>query len=248
MTKVYEGERTRTRENNLLGKFELTGICPAPRGIPHITVCFPIDVDGILNVSTEDKTTRQKNKITIINDKGRISKEKIDKIVQEAKKYKSEDEAHKKKVDAKNALENCAYNMRNTIKDERIASKLPKADKKKIEDAIKQVIQWLDANQLAESNELEDKTKELENICNPIISNIYQGIGSDIGANIDDDGPAPCSGSGTGPKIEKEEKKGWRRRLRKQVFNKIKEGELHIGEHIYTWRFGYIYAHHSAYF
>ncbi|KAM3394334.1 hypothetical protein P3S68_003336 [Capsicum galapagoense] len=162
MTKVYEGERTRTRENNLLGKFELTGICPAPRGIPQITVCFPIDVDGILNVSTEDKTTRQNNKIMIINDKGRISKEKIDKIVQEVKKYKSEDEAHKKKV-----------------------------------------IQWLDANQLAESNELEDKTKELENICNPIISNIYQGIGSDIGANIDDDGPAPCSGSGTGPKIEK---------------------------------------------
>ncbi|XP_047266626.1 heat shock cognate 70 kDa protein 2 [Capsicum annuum] len=247
LIKVYEGERTRTRDSNLLGKFELSGIRPAPRGVPQITVCFDIDADGILNVAAEDKTTKQKNKITITNDNDRLSKEKIDKMVQEAEKYKSEDEAHKKKVDAKNALENCAYNMRNNIKDERIASKLPEADKKKIEDAIEQVIQWLDANQLAESNELEDKTKELENICNPIIAKMYEGAGGDIGADMDNDGPAPSSSSGAGPKIEKEEKKGRRRRLRKQVFNKIKEGELHIGDHIYTWRYGYIYAHHGIY-
>ncbi|KAF2296051.1 hypothetical protein GH714_035864 [Hevea brasiliensis] len=140
LIQVYEGERTRTRDNNLLGKFELSGIPPAPRGVPQITVCFDIDANGILNVSAEDKTTGQKNKITITNDKGRLSKEEIEKMVQEAEKYKSEDEEHKKKVEAKNALENYSYNMRNTVKDEKISSKLAAADKKKIEDAIDQAI------------------------------------------------------------------------------------------------------------
>ncbi|KAL2481531.1 putative mediator of RNA polymerase II transcription subunit 37e [Abeliophyllum distichum] len=201
---VYEGERTRTRDNNLLGKFELSGIPPAPRGVPQITVCFDIDANGILNVSAEDKTTGQKNKITITNDKGRLSKDEIEKMVQEAEKYKSEDEEHKKKVEAKNALENYAYNMRNTIKDEKIASKLPADDKKKIEDAIEQAIQWLEGNQLAESDEFEDKMKELESICNPIIAKMYQGAGGDMGGAMDDDGPAPTpsGGSGAGPKIE----------------------------------------------
>ncbi|KAL0309838.1 UNVERIFIED_CONTAM: Heat shock protein 4 [Sesamum radiatum] len=120
-------------------------------------------------------------------------------MVQEAEKYKSEDEEHKKKVEAKNALENYAYNMRNTVKDEKIASKLPAADKKKIEDAIESSIQWLDGNQLAEADEFEDKMKELESICNPIIAKMYQGAGGDV--PMDDDAPAP-SGSGAGPKIE----------------------------------------------
>ncbi|WP_168406879.1 Hsp70 family protein, partial [Acinetobacter indicus] len=140
LIQVYEGERTRTKDNNLLGKFELSGIPPAPRGVPQITVTFDIDANGILNVSAEDKTTGQKNKITITNDKGRPSKEEIEKMVQEAERYKSEDEEHKKKVDAKNALENYAYNMRNTIKDDKIASKLPAEDKKKIEDAVEGAI------------------------------------------------------------------------------------------------------------
>ncbi|KAK9014610.1 hypothetical protein V6N11_005764 [Hibiscus sabdariffa] len=199
--KVYEGERARTRDNNLLGKFELSGIPPAPRGVPQITVCFDIDANGILNVSAEDKTTGQKNKITITNDKGRLSKEEIEKMVQEAEKYKSEDEEHKKKVEAKNALENYSYNMRNTVKDEKIGSKLDPADKKKIEDAIDGAIQWLDGNQLAEADEFEDKMKELESICNPIIAKMYQGAGADMGGGMDDDAP-PSGGSGAGPKIE----------------------------------------------
>ncbi|NBI73782.1 molecular chaperone DnaK, partial [Clostridiaceae bacterium] len=186
--------------NNLLGKFELSGIPPAPRGVPQITVCFDIDANGILNVSAEDKTTGQKNKITITNDKGRLSKDEIEKMVQEAEKYKSEDEEHKKKVEAKNALENYSYNMRNTIKDEKIASKLPAADKKKIEDAIEESIQWLDGNQLAEADEFEDKMKELESICNPIIAKMYQGAGGE--APMDDEAPAPSGGSSAGPKIE----------------------------------------------
>ncbi|RVW57070.1 Heat shock cognate 70 kDa protein [Vitis vinifera] len=205
LIQVYEGERTRTRDNNLLGKFELSGIPPAPRGVPQINVCFDIDANGILNVSAEDKTTGQKNKITITNDKGRLSKEEIEKMVQEAEKYKSEDEEHKKKVEAKNALENYAYNMRNTIKDEKIGAKLPPEDKKKIEDAIEQAIQWLDANQLAEADEFEDKMKELESLCNPIIAKMYQGSGGgDFGGAMDEDGPSAggAGGSGAGPKIE----------------------------------------------
>ncbi|KAI8032218.1 putative mediator of RNA polymerase II transcription subunit 37c [Camellia lanceoleosa] len=112
-------------------------------------------------------------------------------MVQEAEKYKSEDEEHKKKVEAKNALENYVYNMRNTIKDEKISTKLPPVDKKKIEDAIDQAIHWLDANQLAEADEFEDKVKELESICNPIIAKMYQGAGGgDMGGAMDEDGPS----------------------------------------------------------
>ncbi|VAH89379.1 unnamed protein product [Triticum turgidum subsp. durum] len=204
LIQVYEGERARTKDNNLLGKFELSGIPPAPRGVPQITVCFDIDANGILNVSAEDKTTGQKNKITITNDKGRLSKEDIEKMVQEAEKYKAEDEEHKKKVDSKNALENYAYNMRNTIKDDKIASKLPEADKKKIEDAIDGAITWLDNNQLAEAEEFDDKMKELEGICNPIIAKMYQGAGAEMPGGMDEDAPASAAGgsSGPGPKIE----------------------------------------------
>jgi heat shock protein 1/8 len=205
LIQVFEGERSRTRDNNLLGKFELSGIPPAPRGVPQITVCFDIDANGILNVSAEDKTTGQKNKITITNDKGRLSKDEIEKMVQEAEKYKSEDEEHRKKIESKNALENYAYNMRNTIKDEKIAGNLDSADKKKIEDAIDAAIQWLDQNQLAESDEFDDKLKELENTCNPIIARMYQGGAGAAGGpspygNVDED--MPSSGGGAGPKIE----------------------------------------------
>ncbi|VAI28244.1 unnamed protein product [Triticum turgidum subsp. durum] len=154
----------------------------------------------ITRVSAEDKTTGQKNKITITNDKGRLSKEEIEKMVQEAEKYKSEDEEHKKKAESKNALENYSYNMRNTIKDEKIASKLPADDKKKIEDAIDAAIQWLDTNQLAEADEFEDKMKELEALCNPIIAKMYQGAGADMEGGMDDDTPA--ASGGPGPKIE----------------------------------------------
>ncbi|KFK33437.1 hypothetical protein AALP_AA5G013700 [Arabis alpina] len=198
LIQVYEGERARTKDNNLLGKFELSGIPPAPRGVTQITVCFDIDANGILNVSAKDKTTGQKNKITITNDKGRLSKDEIEKMVQEAEKYKSEDEEHKKKVEAKNALENYAYNMRNTIRDEKVGEKLAAADKKKIEDSIDEAIQWLEGNQLGEADEFEDKMKELEGICNLIISKMYQG---EAGGSMDDDEAPPSSG-GAGPKIE----------------------------------------------
>ncbi|KAM7254118.1 hypothetical protein ACFE04_031800 [Oxalis oulophora] len=209
LIQVYEGERARTKDNNLLGKFELTGIPPAPRGVPQINVCFDIDANGILNVSAEDKTAGVKNKITITNDKGRLSKDEIERLVQEAEKYKAEDEEVKKKVEAKNALENYAYNMRNTVKDEKFAGKLDPADKGKIEKAIDESIEWLDSNQLAEVDELEDKLKELEGICNPIISKMYQGgtggdvpMGGDGMPNGGAYGKASGGGAGAGPKIE----------------------------------------------
>ncbi|XP_058199000.1 heat shock cognate 70 kDa protein 2-like [Rhododendron vialii] len=170
---VYEGERTQAGDNNILGKFTLSGIPPAPRGVQKIGVCFDIDANGILNVSAVDKGTGQKNKITITNYKGRLSKEEIEKMVQEAEKYKFEDEEHKKKVGAKIALENYAYNMKNTIMDEKKGAKIPSADKKTIEAALDRVIQWLDGNQLAEKKEFEYKLKELEGICNPIIARMY---------------------------------------------------------------------------
>ncbi|MBA0754104.1 hypothetical protein Gogos_021863, partial [Gossypium gossypioides] len=201
LIQVYEGERARTKDNNLLGKFELAGIPPAPRGVPQINVCFDIDANGILNVSAEDKTAGVKNKITITNDKGRLSKEEIERMVQEAERYRAEDELVKKKVEAKNALENYAYNIRNTIKDDKIGGKLDPSDKGKMEKAIDETIEWLDRNQLAEVDELEDKLKELEGLCNPIIAKMYQGGG---GGDVPMDGGAETGsgGSGAGPKIE----------------------------------------------
>ncbi|KAL8042887.1 hypothetical protein ABFX02_09G081500 [Erythranthe guttata] len=207
---VYEGERPMTKDNNLLGKFELKGIPPAPRGVPQINVCFDMDANGILNVSAEDKTAGVKNKITITNDKGRLSKDEIERMVQEAEKYKAEDEGVKKKVEAKNALENYAYNMRNTVKDDKIGSKLG-GEKAKIEKAIDEAIDWLERNQLAEVEEFEDKLKDLENLCNPIISKMYQGGAGDVpmGGGFDMNGgagggygKAGSGNNGAGPKIE----------------------------------------------
>jgi L1 cell adhesion molecule like protein len=204
LIQVFEGERSRTKDNHLLGKFELTGIPPAPRGVPQINVAFDIDANGILNVSAEDKTTGQKNKITITNDKGRLSKDDIERMVQEAEKYKAEDEAHKDKIEAKNGLENYAYSMRNTINDEKVAGALSADDKKTIEEAVNSTVDWIEANQLAEKEEFEHKQKELEGVCNPIIQKMYQGAGGAPGGMPDMGGDAGASaGQGNaGPKIE----------------------------------------------
>jgi len=136
LIQVYEGERSMTKDNNLLGKFELAGIPPAPRGVPQIEVTFDIDANGILNVSAEDKTTGNKNKITITNDKGRLSKDQIERMVREADQYKKDDEKQKDRIEAKNALENYSYSLRNTIRDDKIASKLSTEDK----DALNKII------------------------------------------------------------------------------------------------------------
>jgi len=178
LIQVYEGERSMTRDNNLLGKFELSGIPPAPRGVPQVEVTFDIDANGILNVSAEDKTTGNKNKITITNDKGRLSKDDIERMVRDAEKYKVEDEKNKEKVDAKNGLENYAYSLRNTLKDDKIAGKMDSGDKEKLEKAIDDAIKWLDHNQTAEKDEYEHKQKELEGVAMPIMTKLYQQGGA----------------------------------------------------------------------
>lgn len=172
---VLEGERTISTDNNLLGEFVLNGIQVAPIGVPEINICFDIDANGILKVTAEDRSTRQKNKIIITNDMGRLSKEEIERLVQEAEKYKVEDEYVKKKVEAKNALESYAYDMRNRIREPKIASKILPADKKIVEDAFYSTIRWLDENRLAEADEYEYKMIELERIWNPLKHSRFYG-------------------------------------------------------------------------
>uniref|UniRef100_A0A914D2M3 Heat shock protein 70 n=1 Tax=Acrobeloides nanus TaxID=290746 RepID=A0A914D2M3_9BILA len=177
LIQVYEGERTMTRDNHLLGKFELSGIPPAPRGVPQIEVSFDIDANGILNVSAQDKSTGKQNKITITNDKGRLSKEEIERMVQEAEKYKGEDEKQRKRIEAKNELESYCFNVKKTAEDEEVASKFSADDKKKILDKANEELSWLDNNQSAEQEEFEEHLKEAQKVIAPIISKIYQSSG-----------------------------------------------------------------------
>jgi len=202
LIQVYEGERAMTKDNNLLGKFELTGIPPAPRGVPQIEVTFDIDANGILNVSAVDKSTGKENKITITNDKGRLSKEEIERMVKEAENYKDEDEKQKERIQAKNALESYAFNIKATIEDDKVKDKIPEDDRKKVLDKVSDIIKWLDTNQLAEKEEFESQQKELEGICNPIITKLYQGAGGAPGGFPGGfpgaPGGAPGAGAGAG--------------------------------------------------
>ncbi|KAF7255280.1 hypothetical protein EG68_08176 [Paragonimus skrjabini miyazakii] len=177
LIQVYEGERAMTRDNNLLGKFELSGIPPAPRGVPQIEVTFDIDANGILNVSAVDKSTGRQNKITITNDKGRLSKADIDRMISEAEKYKVDDEHHRTRVGAKNSLESYAYSMKQTVEDEKIRDKISESDVKTITAKCNEAISWLEHNQAAEKDEYEHKQKELEKVCAPIITKMYQAGG-----------------------------------------------------------------------
>jgi len=202
---VYEGERAMTKDNHLLGKFDLTGIPPAPRGVPQIEVTFDIDANGILNVSACDKSTGKLNKITITNDKGRLSKEEIERMVSDAEKFKADDEKQKDRISAKNGLESYCFNMKTTIEDEKLKDKIVEEDRKKINDKCDEAIKWLDANQLAEVEEFNDKQKEVEAVCNPIITKLYQAGGGapggmpDMGAAA---GGAAAGAGGAGPTIE----------------------------------------------
>merc|ERR1712050_616744 len=202
LVQVYEGERSFTKDCNILGKFDLNGIKPAPRGVPQINVIFDIDADGILNVSAEDKTTGKINKITIKNDKGRLSPEEIEKMVSDAEKYKADDENRKEQIEARNNLENYAYTMRNTINDEKAATALGSQESKKIiEDAIKKTIDWLEQNQNAEKTEYEREQKTLEDLCKPLMAKIPQGAGSSMPDTSEFRSPAGHGGS-QGPTIE----------------------------------------------
>ena len=206
LIQVFEGERAMTKDNNILGKFQLEGIPPMPRGVPQIDVTFDIDANGILNVSALEKSTGKEQKITIKNDKGRMSAEEIERLVQEAERYKSEDEANRARVEAKNALENYAFQVRNSMNDEKLAEKVSEEDKKKVADAVTATTQWLDSNQQAEKEEFEEKQKALEALVTPILSALGGGGGMPGGMPGGFPGGATSSGppeaADEGPKIE----------------------------------------------
>jgi len=168
---VFEGERSFTKDCNLLGTFELGNIAPAPRGIPKIEVMFDIDANGILQVSAEDKGTGHTQKITITNDKGRLSKEQIESMLKDAEKFKKDDEENKSRIESRNELENFAYNMKNTINNENV--KLNDKDKTKIKDSVEDALKWLESNQMASKEEYKAKLDDLMNITNPIVSAMY---------------------------------------------------------------------------
>lgn len=169
--------------SNLLGKFELTGIPPAPRGVPQIEVTFDIDANGIMNVSAVEKGTGKSNKIVITNDKGRLSKEDIERMLAEAEKYKAEDELESARIGAKNGLESYAYSLRNTLSDSKVDEKLEASDKESLKAEIDKTVAWLDDNQTATKEEYEAQQKELESVANPIMMKFYGAGGGEFSPN-----------------------------------------------------------------
>ncbi|KAF5102550.1 hypothetical protein D0Z03_000399 [Geotrichum reessii] len=206
LIQVFEGERTKTKDNNLLGKFELSGIPPAPRGVPQIEVTFDIDANGILNVSALEKGTGKTNKITITNDKGRLSKEEIERMVSDAEKFKEEDEKEAARIAGKNGLESYSYSLKNTLSEEKFKEKVSAEDREKLEKAIDETISWLDDNQTAATEEFTDKQKELEGVANPILMNFYGAEGGAPGGAAPGGFPGAAPGAagpgGDGPTVE----------------------------------------------
>jgi heat shock protein 5 len=175
---VYEGERPLTKDNHLLGKFDLTGIPPAPRGVPQIEVTFEIDVNGILKVTAEDKGTGNKEKITITNDHNRLTPEDIERMIKDAEKFADDDKKIKEKVEAKNELESYAYSLKNQLSDkEKLGGKITDDDKTTIETAVEEAIKWLESNGDAEVSDLKARKKQLEDAVQPIIAKLYAGTG-----------------------------------------------------------------------
>lgn len=196
LIQVFEGERGMTKDNSVLGKFQLEGIPPMPRGVPQIDVVFDIDANGILNVSATEKSTGKEQKITIKNDKGRMSAEEVERLINEAEKYKAEDDANRARVEAKNALENYIFQVKTFVNDEKIADKISSEDKTTITDACAETSQWLDANISQEKEAFEDRQKQLENIAMPIMQKMSEASGG---------GDVPGSGAETTSNANKDE-------------------------------------------
>ena len=177
LIQVFEGERSMTRDNNLLGKFELNNIAPAPRGVPQIEVTFEIDANGIMKVSAADKGTGRSESITITNDKGRLSKEEIDRMVQEAEEFAEQDEAVRKRVEALNALQNFVSMIRTQVTDKNgLGGKLDDADKETVMQHLKEADAWLEENgENADAQDIEEQLTELQAAISPITAKVYQG-------------------------------------------------------------------------
>jgi heat shock protein 5 len=191
LIQVFQGERSMTKDNQLLGKFELSDIPPMPRGQPQIEVSFEVDANGIMQVSAQDKGTGAKESITITAEKGRLSAEEIERMVQEAEEYAEEDKKMKAKIDGRNSLEGYAYNLRNTITDEEkgLADKISEEDAEAINEAVDECLEWLDDNPDAEAEEIEEAKKALEDVANPIMQELYEanGMGGEPGYDDEDD-------------------------------------------------------------
>merc|ERR1712146_878858 len=189
---VFEGERPMTKDNHLLGKFDLQNIPPAPRGVPQIEVTFEIDVNGVLRVAAEDKGAGSKESITISNDQNRLTPEDIERMVQDAEKFAEEDRLLKEKVEARNELEGYLYGLKNQVNDkEKLGGKLSEEDTETVLEAVNEGIDWLDENQDAEAEEYKDQKKSVEDIVQPIISALYKdGAGGgtpDMGGDDEDE-------------------------------------------------------------
>ena len=187
---IYEGERAMTKDNNLLGTFELSGIPPAPRGVPKIEVTFDIDANGILNVTAKDQSTGKSNQITISND-SRLSRSEIDRMVAEAEEYKAEDEAQRARFEMRNKLENYAFGVQSAVRE--CEGKLDSEDKQKVEEEVSKVLNWVEQNQLAEKDEYEHKLEELEKCCIPIMTKLHAAGNS---------GKGPMPNGSQGPTVE----------------------------------------------
>jgi len=187
---VFEGERPMTKDNHKLGQFDMSGIPPAPRGQPQIEVTFEIDSNGILNVGAEDKGTGASEKITITNDKGRLTEEEIEKMIREAEEFAEEDKLAKERIDARNAFDGYIHSMKSAIEgsgdNKGLGEKMDEDEKETIDDAIKDGQDWLSSNPEADAEEIKEKQKEIEGICSPIIQKYYQGSGGG-GDSADDD-------------------------------------------------------------
>ena len=189
---VYEGERAMVKDNNLLGRFELTGIPPAPRGVPKIEVSFDIDANGIVNVSAKDQSTGKTNAITITNDTGRLSKGEIDRMVSDAEKYKKEDEMQREKIAARNSLERYVYSVKQTAEDPNVVNKLNADDLEIVKNKTQEVMAWLDRNSMADKEEYEEKQKDLQQVCSPITAKLHgqqqpqQGYSSSDGPTVEE--------------------------------------------------------------
>lgn len=185
---VYEGERTLVKDNHHLGRFDMSGIPPAAKGVAKVEVLFEIDENSILTVTATEKGTGKAKSINITNDKGRLTPEQIEKMVQDAEKFADEDKAIKERIDAKHSLSNYIHTMQMTIDDkERLADKIDEDDKEIIRDALHDAEKWLNANDEASREDFDDQMKELQSVCDPIIAKIYQGMGGQGGGFDDDD-------------------------------------------------------------
>ena len=189
---VYEGERSMTKDNHHLGKFELTGIPPAPRGVPQIEVTFEVDANGILQVSAEDKGTGKAEKITITADKGRLSEEDIERMIREAEEFAEEDRLIKERMDSWNGLESYLYNLKNTLleDEEGNGGVVPLEEKKEVLDLVDNTLEWLGENPEANKEDIDEKQKEVEQVVNPLMRQFYQGGrgGGDNGGSSGGDG------------------------------------------------------------